>query len=318
MICLFIVVASLTVDITIGQSGEYSDIERINGTVDQTSRSEILQDSLDSHFSKLLFSKNKEQKFVTWYNFRIRLFIMRKLVRAKLFSQRTFSPSGVKVHTGHRALKQSRVRLQDLQYNVSLNKFINIPSSIKHKHFNSTWIFSDQPIYTFQGNRQKKTNNENYSKLENKRIRKRRILRGKRQSGENVYEYDYDYDYDYDYNEEEEVSNLEKLALNWQKVGLKYIFLGSFILTLALCCACSCWKCCVFVCRPFYNCFRGCYDRLLCRDREYLRIRSFAAYMGLDLDYKTYKKVENRIYRSFERPRHGNATKNAQITQIYI
>ncbi|XP_069102778.1 uncharacterized protein [Argopecten irradians] len=78
-------------------------------------------------------------------------------------------------------------------------------------------------------------------------------------------EWQYDEKFDYD-EDSEETKKWKKYAKNWDKIGLRLIYIGStIIMVTCLCCLC-CRKCCRIVCSAVNHCVMSCVDRCLCRD----------------------------------------------------
>lgn len=104
-------------------------------------------------------------------------------------------------------------------------------------------------------------------------------------------EWQYDEKFDYD-EDSEETKKWKKYAKNWDKIGLRLVYIGSTIIMFTCICCLCCRKCCRIVCSAVNHCVMSCVDRCLCRDPMYRKIKYLSDRLGIQLDYDTYKALK--------------------------
>ncbi|XP_033725312.1 uncharacterized protein LOC117315273 [Pecten maximus] len=119
----------------------------------------------------------------------------------------------------------------------------------------------------------------------------RAISRERRYAYEDNDEWQYDEKFDYD-DDSEETKKWKKYAKNWDKIGLRLIYIGSTIIMITCCCFLCCRKCCLLVCSTCSHIVMTCVDRCRCRDPMYRKIKILSDRLGIQLDYDTYKAMK--------------------------
>ncbi|OWF39419.1 uncharacterized protein LOC110465069 [Mizuhopecten yessoensis] len=115
--------------------------------------------------------------------------------------------------------------------------------------------------------------------------------RRRRYAYEDNYDMQYDERFDYD-DDPEETKKWKKYAKNWDKIGLRLIYMGSTaIMVTCFCCVC-CRKCCQLACDSCCHCFYNCFDRIRCRDPMYRKIKNMCDRLDIKMDYATYKNLK--------------------------